>query len=134
MAYAFHINKGSELPALRMELIENGKNRYQKFYLAIQGAKSVTFSMWNSDTGVFKIANAPAEVVYDEESGCEERYLLQYKWRKRDTDESGRFTGQFKIVFSDDIYMDGVTFPSGELVVPISEDLSITVNDAGLKR
>lgn len=134
MAYSFHINKGSELPALRMELIDNGKYPYHKFYLAIQAANSVTFSMWNAATGVYKIANAPAEVVYDESSGCEERYLLQYKWKKRDTNESGVFTGQFKIVFSDDIYMDGVTFPSGELIVPISENLEITVGDAGLKR
>ena len=130
MAQSFYINKDSELPKLRMELIDNGRDHFHKFYLAIQSASSVTFSMWNSKTGIYKIANAPAEVVYDEDSGCEERYLLQYSWKKRDTNEEGTFIGQFKIVFDHDIYKDGVTFPKGELIVPISEDLFVVVNGA----
>lgn len=134
MAQCFFINRNSELPTLRMEITNDGRDDFRKFFLAIQNA-DVTFSMWNEETGVYKIAKAPAEVVYDEDSGCEERYLIEYRWKKRDTNEPGRFIGQFTIRLNGDgIVMDGVSFPNGDLVVPIREDLYITVNDATLKR
>lgn len=131
MALNFTINKNAELPLLRMELINDGRDNFWKIYLALQAANGVTFTMWNKETGIYKIAKAPAEIVYDEHSGCEERYIIQYRWKKRDTDECGRYIGQFTINFDDNIVMDGVTFPKGDLIVPISEDLYITVNNAG---
>ena len=33
-----------------------------------------------------------------------------------------------------DIYMDGVSFPKGTLIVPIADTLQITINDSGIKR
>lgn len=134
MAQSFIINKNATLPLLRLELNNDGRSEYWKAYLALQGASGVTFSMWNQETGIYKIANEPAEIVYDEYSGCEERYLIQYKWKERDTNESGRYIGQFKITFSDDIVMEGVTFPKGDLIVPISDDLVIVVNDGWKKK
>lgn len=134
MSQVFTINKNATLPLLRMELNNDGRSEYWKAYLALQAANGVTFSMWNKETGIFKIANEPAEIVYDEYSGCEERYIIQYKWKKRDTNESGRFIGQFKIDLSSNIVMDGVTFPSGELLVPIKETLYIDICDGGLKK
>lgn len=134
MAQYFTINKGAELPKLRMELIQDGKTDFRKYYLAIQAADSVTFTMTNLETGIKKIAKAPAEVVYDEESGCEERYLLQYTWKKRDTNESGTFVGHFHVVFNDQVMAEGMTFPKGELIVPIQEDLIILINDNCIKK
>lgn len=134
MAQYFFINKGAELPKLRCELIQDGKNDFRKFYLALQGANSVTFTMTNLETGIKKIAKATAEIVYDEDSGCEERYFLQYSWKKRDTNESGTFIGHFHINFNDKIVADGMTFPSGELIVPVQEDLIITINDSCIKK
>lgn len=134
MAQTFIINTNSTLPVLKMNLNNDGYSEYWKAYLALQGASGVTFSMWNKETGIYKIANAPAEIVYDEYSGCEERYLIQYKWKPRDTNESGKYIGQFKITFSDDIVMDGVTFPSGDLIVPLAEDLYIIISNAGLEK
>ena len=134
MAQSFIINKNATLPLLRLELNNDGRSEYWKAYLALQGASGVTFSMWNQETGIYKIANEPAEIVYDEYSGCEERYVIQYKWKERDTNESGRYIGQFKITFSDDIVMEGVTFPKGDLIVPLAEDLVIVVNDGWKKK
>ena len=134
MAYYFTINKNSELPKLRIELIQDGRNDFDKYYLALQGADKVLFTMTNVETGIKKIAKAPAEIVYDEESGCEERYFLQYTWKKRDTNESGNFIGHFHIYFNDQIVKDGVTFPKGELIVPIQEDLIIQINDNCIKK
>lgn len=134
MAQYFTINKGSELPKLRVELIQDGKTDFRKFYLALQAADSVTFTMTNLETGIKKIAKAPAEIVYDENSGCEERYLLQYTWKKRDTNESGTFVGHFHINFNDQVVTDGLVFPKGELIVPIQEDLIIIIKDSYIKK
>lgn len=129
MAQYFFINKNSELPYLRMELIDNGVDTYDKFHYAIQNTDSVTFSMWDAENGVRKISNARADIVLDENSGCEERYLIEYKWNKRDVDEPGTYKGLFKINFNGNIYKEGVSFPSGTLIMPIEEDLIITVMD-----
>ena len=134
MAQYFSINRGSELPRLRLELIQDGKTDFRKFYLAIQAADSVSFTMTNLETGIKKIAKAPAEVVYDENSGCEERYLLQYTWKKRDTNESGTFIGHFHIIFNDQVVADGMVFPKGELIVPIQEPLNIIITDHCIKK
>ena len=58
----FNINKDATLPYLELEPVMNGRNTFRKLYEAIQGA-TVTFSMKNIDTGVWKIANAKAYVV-----------------------------------------------------------------------
>lgn len=134
MAQYFTINKGAELPKLRLELIQDGKSDFRKFYIAIQAADAVLFTMTNLETGIKKIAKAPAEVVYDEDCTCDERYLLQYTWKKRDTNESGTYVGHFHIVFNDQVVSEGMTFPKGELIVPIQEPLNIIITDHCLKK
>lgn len=134
MSQNFFINKNSELPLLRCELIQDGRTDFHKFYLAIQNTNSVTFTMTNIETGIKKIAKAKAEIVYDEESCCDERYFLQYTWKKRDTNESGTFIGHFHIDFSDNIVANGIDFPKGKLIIPISEDLIININDSLIKK
>lgn len=134
MSQIFTIARGSELPCLEMELIEDGRTDFRKFYLAIQNTRSVTFSMTNLSTGIKKIAKAPAEIALADDRGCEERYILRYRWKKRDTDEEGTFAGQFHIDFSGNIYKAGTSFPSGELVVPIQEELRINIVGGGIYR
>jgi hypothetical protein len=134
MSQIFTINKNATLPKLRIELIQDGKHDFRKFYIAIQAADSVTFTMTNLETGIKKIAKAPAEVIYDEECGCDERYLLQYTWNKRDTNESGTYIGHFHINFNDKVVCEGMTFPKGELIVPIQEPLYINITDQYIKK
>ena len=132
MTQNFFITRGSTLPYLRMEAINDGRHDFRKLYLALQAA-DVTFSMTDKETGVRKIANAKAYVVADNDGGgCEERYLIEYRWKKRDTDKAGIFNGQFRIKFSDEVTIDGIVFPKGEMYAPISEDLVITVSDGGI--
>ena len=128
MSQVFTINKGATLPKLRMELIQDGRHDFRKFYLAIQNTNSITFTMKNLETGIVKIAKAPVEVVYDIHSNCEEKYILQYSWNKRDTNERGTFIGHFHINFNDNIVVDGMTFPKGELIVPIQDEMIININ------
>lgn len=129
MAQVFHINKGATLPTLKMEVINDGRNDFWKIFLALQNC-DVRFSMWNSDTGIYKIANAKAEVVYDDDGGCEDKYYIQYNWKKRDTNEPGKYNAQFKIMFSDNIEVEDYTLPYGDLIVPVAEDLVVEINDA----
>jgi hypothetical protein len=133
MAQYFFLTKNSTLPNLRMEVINDGRNDFRKAYLALQAA-TVTFTMTNMETGVKKIANAKAYVVEKEDTGCEEAYVIEYRWNKRDTDTPGNYIGQFKIKFDDNISIDGMTFPKGELIAPIAEDLIITISDSGIKK
>ena len=128
----FVINKNSTLPYLEIEPIHDGRHTYKKLYLALQAA-SVTFTMCNMVTGIKKIANAPCYIVPFDDEGCEEKYKIQYRWNKRDTSEAGVYIGQFKIKFENNITIEDMTFPKGELIVPIAEELQIVVNDGSIK-
>ena len=129
MNQEFYINKGSVLPVLRMTLINDGRYDYLKSDVmgkALQDAK-VTFSMRNVDTDILKVSNAKCNIVLAEDTGCEEIYVIEYKWKERDTKEEGIFKGQFTIDFNGNISEDGVVFPEGRMIMPISEDLIIYI-------
>ena len=133
MAQSFFITKDSTLPNLRLEVINDGRYDFKKLYLALQAA-DVTFTMTDLNTGIKKIANAPAYVVERGLDTCDEQYVLEYRWNKRDTTTAGTYIGQFKIVFNDSLTVEGMTLPSGEMIVPIAEDLNIVISDSGLKK
>lgn len=128
----FAINKNSTLPYLEIEPIHDGRHTYKKLYLALQAA-TVTFTMTNAENGIKKIVNAPCSIVQFDDEGCEEKYKIQYRWNRRDTSEPGIYIGTFKIRFDSDITIDGMTFPKGELIVPIAEELQIIVNEGSIK-
>ena len=46
---------------------------------------------------------------------------------KNDKKEKGQFKGYFKVTFKDNIVMEDITFPKGDLIVPIAEELIINV-------
>lgn len=124
----FNINKNSTLPYLEMELIQDGRNDYRKAYYALQNA-DVYFTMTNLNNGIKVISNAKCKII-TYTIGCEERVKLRYSWKPRDTKMEGRFVGTFKIVFNDDIHSEEYSFPKGELIVPIAEELIININNS----
>ena len=75
----------------------------------------------------FFISKAKAEIVTAVETGCETKNILQYTWKKRDVNEPGIYKGWFEIKFNGDIYEDGINFPTGNLIVPIEDELLIYV-------
>lgn len=133
MAYNFFINKGATLPTLRMEAINDGRHDISKLNLALQSAE-VYFNMTNIDNGVRKIANAKADVVLKEDTSCEEKYIIEYKWKERDTNTPGIYKGEFKIVLNGAIQSQDNSFSSGILVVPISQELFIHIIEGGIKK
>lgn len=128
----FNINKDATLPYLEIEPVMNGRNTFRKLYEALQNA-DISFSMKNIDTGIWKIANAQANIVNSTEQGCEDRFKIQYRWKTRDTKEAGRYLAQFKIKFLNDIVSGDTIFPKGELIVPIYEDIIINIMDNSIK-
>lgn len=129
MTQEFYILHNATLPYLRMELINDGRYDFlksDKIGKALQDSK-VTFSMKNIDTDILKISNAKCNIVLAEETGCEEKYVIEYRWKERDTKEKGVFQGWFTIDFKGNIVEDGVSYPEGKLIMPISEDLIIYI-------
>lgn len=127
MLQTFYIKQGATLPTLRMELINDGLSDFRKFHQAIQNSE-ITFTMVNDDTGITKIANAPAHISLRDGNECFEEYLICYDWKKRDTNEIGNYTGTFEITFGKIKNDDGTTYPQGLLVMPIRESLRIVIS------
>lgn len=125
----FYIINGSTVPYLRMELINDGRTDFLKNDIinkSLQDAK-VTFSMKNIDNGILKVSNAPCDIVLAKTDGCEEKYVIEYRWKERDTKDRGVYKGWFTIIFNGNITEYGVDFPKGKLKMPISEDLYIYI-------
>jgi hypothetical protein len=122
----FFINKGAELPVLKLELIQDGRNDFQKFFEKIQNA-NIYFSMSDVITGTKKIGKKRTGVALVEPlSDCVgEEYYITYKFSTKDTEKAGRYVGQFLIEF-----LDG----TGNLIVPIREELFINVLDGTIKK
>jgi hypothetical protein len=124
----FNIKKGSVNPVLEMELINDGRYDFQKSLIndALQDSV-VTFSMKDEETGILKISKSKANIVLADEDSCQERYVLQYKWNKRDTLKEGIYNAWFEINFNGNISSDGVEYPTGNLIVPVEEELRVIV-------
>lgn len=124
-----YINQYATLPKLRIELINDGRYDYGKSYIfnnAIQNA-DVTFTMRNIKDDTLKISKAPCSIILVDQDSCDERYIIEYEWKKRDTNEKGEFIGRFDISFKDDLKEEGIKYDKGDLIVPIYEELCVMV-------
>jgi hypothetical protein len=121
----FFINKNSTLPKLKLELIQDGRNDFNRFHEEVQNA-DIYFTRSDVITGVKKIAKKKAGIEQVEPEDCVgPEFYLVYQFTERETSVAGRFVGQFEIVF-----LDG----SGTLIVPIREELFINVLDGTIKK
>ena len=122
----FSINKNSTLPVLKLELIQDGRNDFQKFHEKIQNA-NIYFTMTDVITGVKRIAKKETGIQQVEpSSNCVgDEFYLTYQFTERDTAVAGRYVGQFEIDFLDN---------SGTLIVPIREELFINILERTIKK
>ena len=125
----FHIRKNSLNPVLEMELIKDGRYDFIKSLMnnALQDSV-VTFSMKDAETGLLKVSKGKVNILLTDEDTCEEHYILQYKWNKKDVNRQGVFEGWFEIKFNGDIVEDGVDYPEGNLIIPVQEKLMIYID------
>ncbi len=124
----FYINQGSTLNVLRMELVQDGIYDFMKsshFDNALQNA-DITFSMVDAE-GNLKISDAPCTIAKADEGTCNEHYIIEYHWQKRDTRTKGTFYGIFKIHFYGDLKEEGEIYDEGDIILPIHEQLAIVV-------
>jgi len=122
----FFINKGATLNKLKLELIQDGRNDFNKFFEKIQNA-DIYFTMYDVITGVKRIAKKKAgtQLVLPVSDCTGEEYYLTYQFSSKETSVAGQFIGQFEIDF-----LDG----TGTLIVPIREQLFINVLDGDIKK
>jgi len=121
----FFINKNATLPILKLELIQDGRNDFHKFFEMIQNA-DIFFSMTNVVTGIKKIGKKRTGVALVEPVSCVgEEYYITYQFSEKDTNQAGRYVAQFIIEF-----LDG----SGTLLVPIREELYINILEGEIKK
>lgn len=117
----FFINKNSTLPKLKMELVNDGRNDFRKFYEKIQNA-DITFTMYDISTKVKKISCSPAYIEMAIANDCENTetptYYITYQFTEQQTNKSARYNGYFTINF-----LDG----TGKLIAPIRDELYINV-------
>jgi hypothetical protein len=121
----FSINKNSTLPVLKLELIQDGRNDFQKFHEKVQNA-NIYFTMTDVITGVKRIAKKPTGIEQVEPTNCVgDEFYLTYQFTERDSSVAGRYVGQFEIDF-----LDG----TGTLIVPIREELFINILERTIKK
>jgi hypothetical protein len=117
----FFINKNSTLPKLKMELVNDGRNNFRKFYEKIQNA-TITFTMYDVDTRVKRIACSSASLEMVVANDClnteTPTYYIAFQFSELQTSKSGRYNGSFTITF-----LDG----TGTLIAPIRDELYINV-------
>ncbi len=120
----FFINKNASLPTLKLELIQDGRNDFYKFFEKIQNA-DIYFTMTDVITGIKRIAKkrGGTQLVLPQSDCTGEEYYITYHFSQKETSVAGRFVGQFEIEF-----LDG----TGTLIVPIRETLYVNVLDQGL--
>jgi len=133
----FYINKNATLPVLKLELIQDGRNDFHKFFELIQNA-DIYFTMTDVITGVKKIAKKKAGTDLVIPTNCVgEEYYLTFQFNEKQTSQGGRYVGQFEIDLSP-ITVSGGTIEnynvSGKLLVPIREELFINILDGSIKR
>ena len=121
----FFINKDSNLPYLRVALIEDGRYDWSNFHEKIQNS-DIRFSMYDIESGLLKICNKKAfcELKTHINDTTEEYHIL-YKWDDRDTKDAGSYIGKFSIEFLDN---------NETLIVPIREDLNIHIKEGKIKK
>ena len=119
----FFINQHSTLPKLKMELINDGRNDFRKFYEKIQNA-TITFTMHDVGTKVKRISCSQADIEMSIANDCENTetptYYITFQFTENQTKKSGRYNGYFNITF-----LDG----TGTLIAPIRDELFINVLD-----
>jgi hypothetical protein len=125
----FFIKKDSTLPELKYPLIQQIREKYNISDDMLENV-AVTFSMTDTDNGLYRIANVPASFVVNTDRinyPYEEKYTLIYKFTLHDTRKAGRFLGEFKLDFLGDTGCGKITLPTNEYInIIISDTLTKT--------
>jgi hypothetical protein len=125
----FNIRKNATLPILRMELYQDGRNDYNRFQQFLT-TSAITFSMRDTKTGIYKVANKPGLLYLKEpcSSGGNKEYYIGYQFTSDDTDTDGIYEAQFKLHV-----LDINNQLIGEMITPFREELYVHITDSFIK-
>lgn len=125
----FFIKKDSTLPELKYPLIQKVREQYDITDDMLENV-AVTFSMMEADTGLYRIANVPANFIINRnrpEYPDEVEYTLVYRFKLNDTKKAGRFVGEFKLDFLGENHCGKITLPTNSQInIMISDSLTKT--------
>ena len=112
----FFIKQNATLPVLKMQVVKDGRAGYLELMQDLE-VSTIFFTMIDVETEIPKIVSAPCEIVsLILPLGAAPEYYIYFKFSARDTDEPGRYVGQF-LIKNDE----------GNLILPIREELYINV-------
>lgn len=116
----FYIKKNATLPVLKMQVVKDGRSDYHNFMDLIESS-TILFSMVDVETGIPKIISKRAGFVSKTfiDPNTPTEYYIYYNFTKKDTNKVGRYEGQFMLKNE-----------QGDLIVPIREQLFITIQDS----
>ena len=119
----FFIKKDSTLPDLKYPLIQPIREQYDISDDMLENV-AVTFSMIDANTGLYRIANVPANLVINTDRANypdEEKYTLVYRFKLPQTAKAGRYLGEFKLDFLGE--------HCGKLTLPTQNQINIIISD-----
>ena len=124
----FFIKKDSTLPELKFPLVQRLREKYDITDEMMENV-AVTFSMMDADTGVYRIANVPANLAINTDRPNypdEIKYTLVYRFTLNDTRKTGRFLGEFVI----DFIPSGNEGGCGKIKLPVNGQINIIISDS----
>jgi len=125
----FFIKKNSTLPELKYPLIQKVKDKYDITDDMLENV-AITFSMIDADTGLYRIANVAANIIYNNDritSPDEVKHTLVYRFKLAQTAKTGRFLGEFKMDFLGEGNCGKITLPvEGQININISDSITKT--------
>jgi len=114
----FFINQNATLPVLKVRIVKDGRSDYLRIVESLN-LFSVYFTMIDVDTTIPKIVSAPCEIIETVLPDGSTEYYIHFKFRKRDTNTTGRYKGQFLVKNND-----------GALILPLREEIFINVQES----
>ena len=121
----FFNKKDSTLPLLKFPLTQKIRDEYDITKEMLENV-AVTFSMIDADTGLYRIANVPANIIYVDDLSKmpdEDLYTLSYNFKLYQTRMSGRFYGEFCLDFLGNENC-------GKIKLPIDSEINIVISDS----
>jgi len=123
----FFIRKNSTYPKLEYTLTQKIREKYNITDEMLENV-AITFSMIDSDSGLYYIANVPANIEYKKirpQYPNEITYILNYKFKLSDTHKTGRYSGEFVIDFINTQITNCL-----KLKLPVDEEINIIISDS----
>lgn len=124
----FFIKKNSTLPELIYPLTQKTLEYYNITADMLDNV-AVTFSMINAETGIYTIANVPANLIIETPRAnypSDLIYSLSFRFKLSQTKKVGNYLGEFVMDF---IYSGGDS-GCGKIKVPVDGNINIIISDS----